>query len=541
MIDYVGRSRSTMDDMEQWGQYFGNVENRRQAAWQNNELRSTLDRANRYNRAGAISDRQFQQENAGLFQNTEDTLAGLHPQNVAAAGPTNRVTGMGTTTADPTGTATGKDSKTTAGVAIQPIVGSNAPVYDRAHPTIVRDVSRDLNPEQQAAWQRYREVMFGRYDPADAANPNVRGVPRRAVSPEVEAEETARLRSAGLELWGSRLRRMNYTYSDEALAWPTNTSAQSAPASNTSAPSVDPRADLQAPTAAPAAAPQGGLNPSLAFPGAAAAASELDSYYNGVNDTSRPLQPTREMRMTEVNVRNALRLADLAAQHGDRETAQQQFAMAMEQQATLLGQHHNLLYRAATSGSLDAASVLLAEMTGLPPGTVRMQPTDERRPRFSMQIQDANGEWVTASEVPVARNDMLAGLQNLVDAAGAQARTEAYQELLRTQIEAGADITVAQIRSQTDLAGYLNQREIAQLDARVRMAIEQGDAELIVNNDDGSAYVRYNSVDSTGNFVPTIGRITQERQRVPNARGRGEERDVPVYTAVTGINNVRAQ
>jgi hypothetical protein len=132
-------------------------------------------------------------------------------------------------------------------------------------------------------------------------------------------------------------------------------------------------------------------------------------------------------------------------------------------------------------------------------------------------------------------------LQNLVDAAGAQARTEAYQELLRTQIAAGADITVAQIRSQTDLAGYLNQREIAQLDARVRMAIEQGDAELIVNNDDGSAYVRYNSVDSTGNFVPTIGRITQERQRVPNARGRGEERDVPVYTAVTGINNVRAQ
>lgn len=516
MVDFVGRSRSMLDDMQQWGQYFGEADNRSQNRWQQAEARRRYDEQNRNNRAGAISDSAFIGANQDAFDGMDPVLAGLRPQGAPAALATGA--GTGPMSLSPTGATQAPVAAAAAAAPVAGLQGSNEPAFDvnQITPVILGQLSR---PQRQA-WDTYLRAVR-----SASANPETA---RPTVSAERELAARTRLQAAGLDIRNGRLVRTNPNYSMEALRFPTGTAEEAA------SPAVDPNADLAAPAAglnAPALSGAPFLDAGTPTPG-------LDPYYQGANDTSRGLQPTREMRLLQVSVQDNMRRAELAAAHGQREVAQQAFGQALQGQAAYLQQGRMVMYRAASGGSLDAMSSLLEEFHGYPPGSVRLQPTDEQRTRFNLQVQNDAGQWVSASEVPRTRDEIMGGLLNLIDAEGAAARTEANTELMRANIAAGADIQVATIGQRTAILRMIADTQIAQMNNQARAQLQSGQGELTLDAENGVAWFQYQTADSEGNPIRALEMIRLEDQPGPSTNGRSETVQVPTRTRVTGVAGV---
>lgn len=533
MVDFVGRSRSMLDDMQQWGNYFGESDARAHARWQQNELRQRYDEANRYNREEAMSGAEFQNQNAGVFANTDATLAGLRPQNVEPVGP---VRPSGPMSLQPPG------NRAAATPAPAPaVIGEGLPEVDVGvdipREPLPIEIASFANQSQRSAYSQYRTAFrntIGRRTPstrplAAALDTMVRtGV---LTQQQANNELYRAARYAGISQYDREQGRDNITdLTIDPMA--------GIPSANVAIPPEGP-ADIPADVGLdtgnynqPNVLDDNSMDDStgrgLEPPDA------TDSYFRGTSDTSRGLQPTREMRLLQTSIQDNLRRAQLARQHGRNDVADQAFATALQGQAAYLQQHRNVLYRAATGGSLTAAATLMEEIGGYPEGTVRFRPTDEQATRFYLEVQDDNGNWQMSPQA-LSRNDLLSNLQNLVDAEGAVARTEANQEYRIAALRAGTDLQVATIQQRTAFIESLSRQAIARMNNQAALAIQMGRGELEFDNENGVAYFHYPMRDEEGNITLGLEVIRMEDQAVPDTNGR-ETREVPVRERVTGIN-----
>lgn len=90
MIDFVGRTRSPLEEMQNWNQYFSQLDAASQARWQNREARARYDEANRFNREAMASDAQYYSTNP-MPDYTQD-FAGMAPRNATPLSPTQPAT-----------------------------------------------------------------------------------------------------------------------------------------------------------------------------------------------------------------------------------------------------------------------------------------------------------------------------------------------------------------------------------------------------------------------------------------------------------------
>jgi len=532
MIDFVGRSQSPLDGMREWNQYFSEQDARAQNAWQQQELRRRYDEANRYNREGAISDAQFQNDNAGLFDNGSTILAGLHPQDAPAVnGSTSTAS-----TAAPAGTSAANSStqRNPAEVMLgRPLRrggdnGAQDPIGPQETTATPVTSFADLTPQESQAvgayWRAIGTFVNG-------------GFRYRTLSSQQMEDARNILRHVNLDVRNGGIVRTSRNISEDRLRSPWAATSQpsgGAPSARATIPPasaatpqestgpVDLGAPAQLDDTPNTASNPGGLEPPNA--------------YQMANDTSRGLRPTREMQQLDVVIRDNLRRADLAARHGDRAGAQAAFNQAMQAQASLTMQTRMVMYHAAASGSLDAMTTLLAQYNGHNPADIRLQPvngTSGQRTTYNLQIRNNQGQWVTSSEQPQTRDEILSGLQNLIDAEGAANRTEANTAIMRERIQAGAQITVATINERAAIIRAMTDLQMNRLDNATRQQLQNGQGHVYLDPDNKGAWFEYSTVDAQGRTVPHMEFLQMENQRTPSTDGTRTTR-VPTRTRVTG-------
>jgi hypothetical protein len=267
----------------------------------------------------------------------------------------------------------------------------------------------------------------------------------------------------------------------------------------------------------------------------APASTELSAVFDGINDTSRPLQPTREMRLADAAMRNDLERAQLYAEHGRPELAAEAFGRALQQRADYITQERTVMYRAAADGSRRAAERLIEEYNGYGRGEVQL--VDAGNGQFNIQIQDENGRWVTARG-PVSRATLLTSLQNLVDAEGAAARSEANQEYLMNVMDNQTELAIAGIVAETAHSRMFTDIQLERMGNDTSIAIAEGRAQVVQNEESGEMFVFYPRT-VNGETYTEMERVVTGRQRSPDTNSNREV-DVTTRTRVTGVNNVGA-
>lgn len=534
MVDFIRNGEvGITGPMSRFGDVIGRADARAQDRWVNQETRTEYDRAARQARAESLRRMEFQKANQGVFDDQSQMLAGLRPANVAPATANGAAPVTVGLPVEAAATAS-KDLKTTMPATESRMQGSNEPAFNVTQ--VTNTDLMHLNPTQRSAYVAYlRATRTDPYAPRWQGRLGTSTL-RNDINPQEEAAARARMQAAGIDFRNGQLVFTSGNYSPQALQWDNN--APLNPGAPTTGGLIDSGASA-APTGT--AAPQVGIE-GPTTPGAPTA---LDAYAQRPGDTSAALQPTREMQLLTTQIQDALGQAQTAAQYGDTATSQAAYAVALQGQAQLVAASNSLLYGAAADGSYDAAATLLELTRGYAPGTARLQPTNEANPRFNLQINTAapgeSESWVTASAAPIAYEQVLGILQNLTDREGAAARTEANSAELRARIAAGAQIAVATIQQQTAFARNNADVIIEQLGNQTLMALEQGEAELRIDSANGTAYVTRRVPDENGNLTDEVGVIRMERQQAADARGRGQEIDVPTYSRVaTGIPNVGA-
>lgn len=507
MVSFSGRTVGITEDADRWGRYLGGVDQRRQQRWLNNEQRSELDRANRYNRAEAQSNQQFMERYAHLFNNTDAELGGFRPQNVPQAaglqGIPSQATAPATSAAPPTpGLPAGRVS------GLQP---SNLPEHDRMiHAPADPDT---LNEEERAAVAAYARVAGQTVDTSSPymGRPNVGNRPQSG--PQVEAARN-RLRELGLDFRNGQLVRTAGVNTPESMRFSSLFEEQE--------------------TGTPENSAAAGLTEEVEVP--------QENWFGG--DTSRGLRPTREMQMLEMNVANNIRRAQLASQHGRNDIADAAFTAAIQGQATYIQEGRSVALRAVGSGNVQAAEWLIEQYNGYPDGTVALQQMPGSAGMYRIQMQNDDGDWVAAPGQPMTISQIYNGLNNLVDREGAAARAEVSASWQEHLLEAQTDLQVATINLAGDQIDAETRLRIAQMDNTTREAIAAGRATFFQDNNTGRVFVSYPGADADG----TPGRVILElpeietRSADTNSRERTNQtiaREIPLGN-ITGTVGVRA-
>lgn len=525
MVDFVGRGNTGIyDDMGAANQYWDEAHDAAQRLWANRELRRRTDEANRYNRDEANSALDFYNQNAGLVENRPNDLAGLRPlglQPVAANGAATAATASAPA-------ASGPVSLRPTPAATQPPVApgaateANPRVLPPAQPGLAPAATpptageqwvpvqseSELTPEQLRAHQDYIRANYG-------------GLGSRA------RRESTQRRAAELglsyDMHGQLLRRTTSTGSPGLNGLPEHFDI-SGYGGSSDVPSADVSADTQT---------AGVSDPNHS------SASEYLQYAS--EDTSRPLQPTYEMNLIDVALRNSMRQARVAAQHGRNDIAQQAFNMTLQGLAAHRQQENLVLLRAAADGSERAASALISRFHGYPPGTVEVHETARGSGMYVLQIRGEDGQMRMATQgAPMTRSDLINRLQTLADRETAAAQAEITAENQRAFAENQTDIRVAEIGRENNILDNLTEAEIA----RARMINDRAmqRAQVATFGDGGIAMI-YNTTDENGQPAQQIEIIREEQLPTANVDGRRNQ-TTPTITRrpaarVTGTVGVR--
>lgn len=503
MFNFGPSNPGLADDNLEWEQYHGEAENNAHRRWQQREQRARYDEANRYNREEAVSQGQYMAGQAGLFENMDDTMSQLsrnritpasatRPANTLAGGPMNLQPGTPQPAAAPTPTtqppATMQSGSRPGEVDIHADTGA-IEAGENVQPLELQG----RNPSQQSAISAYRNRVNGIRNRQHGTEPLRRAIGVLVTTGVMSQAQANAEYSRVLRAVGQDTRPNVLDVTDRAQV---NVAERFG---------LAPEEDVE------------DTSGDVAGSGTATdtATDELDPYYQGNNDTSRGLRPTREMRLLEANVRNNMRRADLAARHGRNDIATEAFALAMQGQLAYIQQGYTSLYRSAALGNLDAAGELAAAINGYPEGTVRFRPTDEEQARLIMEVDTGDGNWVAASEAPMQREQMLAGFQRVLDAEGAQAQAEINAENLNSLRENQRHITVATIEQRTAILRMATEAATARMQEDGRQDRHYSDAQVVMNNDTNTAYIIHPD--------DTIETVSMEDVRVPGTNGNETE------------------
>lgn len=525
MIDYVGRTQSVGEAGIPWNQWIGGMEENRQREWGNQYLRDTVDRQNRATRAINAGDLQDWQANAGLFDNRNSIAQNLHRQNNPTIGPRMEMfpepaanAGMGGTAGGPTDTGFLTQEQ-------QDRLAPGAPQAPRApRPTVPVLTPREMTPEQSRAWANYLTVTRV-YNPGtgrqDRLRPNVDEGKRR--------EAIAALRTAGIDL--------------SPTGQPVRLGAMGTEARDTGDPAAlvglntlpDDQAN-QTQSEAPAA-PTPGQTAGISLGQLGGDTAETDptsnEYYQGTNDTSHPLQPTPEMRATDLIVQTSFRHAQTYAQYGMTEQAQQSITQAVQGQATYWQQENNQLLRAFGVGNVQAGAALIARFNGYEPSDVRIRQTQEGRPRNVLEFRDEQdpNTWRAAFELPQSREQLYYQLEQLADATSARARAEITQHNIENLRQQQVQLTIASWEAQNRFLQTMTEAQTAQMRMATDRAVAAGGRPQIAQDGNGSLFLVYPELDAaTGRVTQTVEVLRVGEHRTANVDGENQTVDGPYRT-----------
>lgn len=583
MADLLGPSAGIEGALTDWGNYWGQVDQRARLRYDHREARDEREREHRYQLARARSNQGAYAGRAGLFENADARFNNMGPRNVPVAPEAT----PGLTPEQPAGSTT--QSTNTNGTYLSDGVRALSLTSEEMGSLFTHRGGSQLGMRQYTAeeiqsnprlrdilqrGQRYGQLQidevqnrsgetvyrvqrrtqgtvsaqnFAVPEPntvlgvpltwEDARNmrnpPPVPTLPLIPLSPEQARNGPA---------WGYNVQHNNQDIEARSrttnTALPDGTVSRSEPAPNSpSATATIPPAYENTPTPQ---APEsndplfrgpntqtypGGLEPPDAEDVASRAAYQ---------DTSGALTPTPEMQMLQTVVEDRLRLARLAAAHGRNTEAEQMFAQALQGQAAYLQQARLVQMRAASQGHQTALADLLGLYSGRPPGTTRLQQVGNTN-QYNLQVLTPSGQWVNTPAGPFTYERLFQTARGLVDRESVMAETEANSEYIRASIAAGAQIRVAQINALSDEQDRYLRAAIAQLDNATEERIARGEGRLIVDSTNNRAYYEYNDA-VTGE--PIIVELGERDVRVADTNGRRTERQV-TGRRITGITGVR--
>lgn len=551
MFDFGEQLPGMLDYTRQWGNYYGEVESRAQTEYQNRLARETIDRENRMNRDIGAGNLAAYQQRAGLFDNRNGDLYSLHRQNVSPVGARNTAT----STTAPTELAGGPDGGPTP--AAQPTaaptpyqrdaIGSLSTLTpeQRAAGLTEDQVARlrasagsqpasirNLTPEQLDAWVDY--VHATRTNPvAQRVSPNLNANsrPRPGVTPQVQQAALARLRATGLDIQNDTLVTAGNSGTPAAGL---DGLPEQFDISGYGAPEVDGQADLTAVGAGNSTttgAAQSGVN---------------DPYYMGTNDTSRPMQMSREMELINTSIEDNMRNAQIYARYGRNDLAQNAFNTALAGQAAYLQQENILMLRAVAGGNMAAGAQLIGRLNGYPEGTVRLRPTDEARPRYILEVQDENNpnRWISAYEVPLTRDQLYQSLETAADAVSARARAETTQETQLALMENQRELTIASWREQNRLLQTMTEAQTSRYNAAQDRAARAGGSVTAMTDGNGGMLIYYPDIGQNGEIIRQAEWIHPGDIQTPSTNGENTTRPGLIRdraTAASGTVGVGAQ
>jgi len=513
MVDFLGPSAGIEGAITDWGNYWGQVDERARLRYNHREIRDERERENQYQLDRARSNQAAYAGRAGLFNNADAQFSGMGPRNVPAA----QAATAGLSPEQAAGNAQFSDYMTRPSNSGLPTVNVTQEMGDynfqgmlASLPQLI--VSEEaMTPMQRTRWAQLQRA-YGRLTRGQMSVDDYRA--RLEVAVRAGIVNPTQLNSFPTQ--GNRQQDgRRHEYIDVTQQQPTVDSVEQAPSN----------------TGAPVAGLAQGLYSGEATTQDPNSTRPLDP------DTSAALTATPEMRMLEAATQDQLRLAQIAARHGRNAEAEEHFAQALQGQAAYLQQSRLVMLRAASQGHRTALADLLGLYSGRPEGTTRLQPVGNSN-QYNLQILDGRGQWSNTPNGPFTIEQLFQTARGLVDREAVMAESEANSEVLRARIAAGADIQVASIRALTDQQRMYVDAAIANMEAGSRERIAQGDAEFVVDSANNRAYLRWWEPGPNGQPVQIVREVSEQDVRVPDTNGHRTERQM-VGRNVTGINGVR--
>lgn len=513
MVDFLGPSAGIEGAITDWGNYWGQVDERARLRYNHREIRDERDRENQYQLDRARSNQSTYAGRAGLFNNTDAQFSGMGPRDAPAAAAPSATAGL--SPEQVAGNAQLSDYMTRPGNAGPPTVNVTQEMQDynfqgmrAALPQLIVSEGA-MSPLQRTRWAQLRRA-YGQLTRGQMSVDDYRA--RLEVAVRAGIVNPTQLDSFPTQDTQDGRR---HEYIDVTGQQPAAASTEQTP-SNVSPPSA-------------------GLAPGLS---ASNTTSQDPSATRALDpDTSAALTATPEMRMLEAATQDQLRLAQIAARHGRNSEAEEHFAQALQGQAAYLQQSRLVMLRAASQGHRTALADLLGLYSGRPEGTTRLQPVGNNN-QYNLQILDGRGQWSNTPNGPFTIEQLFQTARGLVDREAVMAESEANSEVLRARIAAGADVQVASIRALTDQQRMYVDAAIANMEAGSRERIAQGNAEFVVDSANNRAYLQWWEAGPNGQPVQIVRELREQDVRVPDTNGRRTERQMTGRN-VTGINGVR--
>ena len=525
------------DNLREVNDYWAADHDAAQRRYADREARRSYASAQRRNMAVSLDNEQFYNQNAGLLDDRTGMLAGIAQRNVPNATPTRASatpaptrTGAATVNTTPAAASTGPAellgapggdppaaaTSTTTSATVPPAAAAAAPNQANAAPERWERVtsSSQLTPEQQRAHQDYIRANYGGVGSAARREATQRRVAELGLNYDASGNLIRRVSAAN----AGGLQGLPETFDISQYG---------------DTPQADVNADIQA-----------GLQSdgNDGEPDADADDGTSD-YFQGINDTSTPLRPTPEMRMTQATATHMFRRAQILAHHGDNNGADVAFGAALQSHLATVEQSRMLMYQAAAGGSRDAAAMLIADTSGLDPSRVQLQDTPERVPRFIVRIDTTTPEqaaagtppnWVSSNAEPLSRDSLVGTLLNLADRAGAAGRAELSANLQESMLRYQGTLQEIAGRERDNIRDNLTRAEIAQLDSQTRIALAQGEGRMMQDSQTGNIWLVRPGVDANGRPTSIITVLRTQDLPTPNVDDNRNE-TVPTPTA-TRVN-----
>lgn len=508
MADFLGNSAGIEGALTDWGNYWGQVDQRARLRYDHREARDEREREHQYQLERGRSNQDAYAGRAGLLAPVDGQFSAMGPRNV----PNAPGGASGLTPEQVAGNAQFAEYMTRPGEPGLPTVDANADMADynfqgmlAALPQLIVS-EQAMTPMQRTRWTQLRRA-YGRLTRGEMSVQDYRARLEVAVREGIVNPDQLNAIEA----------RQRTSRPHEVIDARQNVPQQQAPQST--------------PTTQVPGASTAGLSPQQQE-GSDDALRALDP------DTSGALAATPEMQMLQTVVQDRQRLARLAAAHGRNAEAEQMYAEALQGQAAYLQQSRLVMLRAASQGHRTALADLLGLYSGRPEGTTRLQAVGNTN-QYNLQVVDGNGQWSNTPNGPFTIEQLFQTARGLVDREAVMAESEANSEYVRARIAADADIRVASIRALTDQQRMMVDAAIAEMEAGSRERIAQGNAELVVDSANNRSYLQWWERGPDGRPIQMMREIREQDVRVADSNGRRTERR-SVGTNVTGINNVTA-
>lgn len=518
MVDFIGPGAvGIYDNAGDANRYARESNEAADARWIARERRARYDEGNRLNRRVSAEDAAAYQQQAGLFTSMGDELVGTTRRNrtpIAAPGSATNTTGG---TNQQATAAPAPDQPTTA--TTQDMDGTVRDSILQPGSNTVRPLTpREMTPEQAQVWTDYVEATRRMNWSSGRMDIN------RGTSRAETQRWTNRLREVGIHLRNGNPVTLTPNYNNQGLT-PTLTadglSWPNIPEDNSGLTVVDPGADT--------APPQSAATRTTGTAGIAAPGE--DPIYNQWNDTSRPMEESPEMQLVHATIQNGIRRAQIYAQHGRADLAEEAFSGAVERQLAYFQMGNMAMLRSAASGNMSAAEALIARANSYPREAVRLSPLGGTG-RMALQIQGEDGSWTSASSM--TRPQLFNSLRAYADAAGAAADAESQQAIQIAMMNNERYLAIADMEQRTAVMRILHETGRAELAQRVELQIARGQARMYMNSETGGAYITY--MDDQGN--PAYAYTSMEDVPTPGTNGN-ETVEMPVMRNITSMNGVR--